>query len=106
MVEEVLLNEVVVRFRPGVETQRLAAVPDLTVERRAVVVAGVKRCSLFTHDEAPAAERAGQRMGDDLEALASFVDGIRQPTELSGSSNRLIRRVASRYETGRRVQRR
>lgn len=27
MVEEVLLNEVVVRFRAGVETQRLAAVP-------------------------------------------------------------------------------
>lgn len=78
-VEEVLLNEVVLRLRSGVETQRLAEVPDLTVERRAAVVAGVKRCSLFTHDEAPAAERAGQRMADDLRALATFVDDIRKP---------------------------
>jgi hypothetical protein len=81
MVEEILLNGVVVRFRAGVETQRLAAVPDLTVARRAAVVAGMKRCSLFTHDEAPAAERAGQRMGDDLETLVNFVDDIRKPTE-------------------------
>jgi hypothetical protein len=78
-VEEVLLNEVVLRLRPGVETQRLASAPDLTADRRAAVIAGVARCSLFTHDQAPAAGSAGQSMGEDLEDLASFVEALRNP---------------------------
>jgi energy-coupling factor transporter ATP-binding protein EcfA2 len=80
-VEEVLFNDVVQRFRAGVQTQRLARAPDLTPERRAAVVAGVERCSLFTHDEAPAAERSKQRMTEDLEALVAFVEAIRKPAQ-------------------------
>lgn len=81
-VEEILFNDVVQRFRAGVQTQRLARAPDLTPERRAAVAAGVERCSLFTHDEAPGAERSKQRMGEDLEGLAAFVEAIRKPPQI------------------------
>ena len=78
-VEEILFNDVVQRFRAGVQTQRLARAPDLTPERRAAVATGVERCSAFAHDEAPAGERSKQRMGEDLEQLAAFVEAIRKP---------------------------
>lgn len=50
-VEEVLLREVILRFRKGVETQRLAGVvvedPDY-----AQVYAGMTKCSNYAHDKA------------------------------------------------------
>lgn len=50
-VEEVLLRKVVLRFRKGVETQRLS---ELTVDDQdyAQVDAGMARCSNYAHDKA------------------------------------------------------
>lgn len=50
-VEEVLLRQVVLRFRKGVETQRLAEVV-VTDEDYATVKAGMSRCSDYAHDKA------------------------------------------------------
>jgi hypothetical protein len=50
-VEEVLLRKVVIRFRKGVETQRLA---EVVVDDKdyAEVDAGMSRCSNYAHDKA------------------------------------------------------
>jgi hypothetical protein len=77
-VEEVLFSDVVQRFRPSVETNRLAEAPDLTPERRRAVQEGMRRCSSFTHDEATAGESSKERMEDDLRALDDFVKEIRK----------------------------
>lgn len=50
-VEEVLLRQVILRFRKGVETQRLAEVL-VDDEDYAAVNAGMSRCSNFAHDKA------------------------------------------------------
>jgi energy-coupling factor transporter ATP-binding protein EcfA2 len=50
-VEEVLLREVVLRFRKGVETQRLAGVV-VDDEDYAKISAGMSRCSNYAHDKA------------------------------------------------------
>lgn len=50
-VEEVLLREVVLRFRKGVETQRLAGVV-VDDEDYAQVNAGMTKCSNYAHDKA------------------------------------------------------
>jgi energy-coupling factor transporter ATP-binding protein EcfA2 len=50
-VEEVLLREVILRFRKGVETQRLAGVV-VEDDDYAQVHAGMKKCSNYAHDKA------------------------------------------------------
>lgn len=50
-VEEVLLRQVILRFRKGVETQRLAEVM-VDDDDYAKVNAGMSRCSNFAHDKA------------------------------------------------------
>jgi hypothetical protein len=50
-VEEVLLRQVILRFRKGVETQRLAEVV-VDDEDYAQVNAGMTRCSNYAHDKA------------------------------------------------------
>ncbi|MGL6162421.1 AAA family ATPase [Microbulbifer sp.] len=50
-VEEVLLRQVILRFRKGVETQRLAGVV-VDDEDYAQVNAGMARCSNYAHDKA------------------------------------------------------
>ncbi|PZS83734.1 ATPase [Stenotrophomonas maltophilia] len=50
-VEEVLLHQVILRFRKGVETQRLAAVV-VDDEDYAQVNAGMTKCSNYAHDKA------------------------------------------------------
>jgi len=50
-VEEVLLREVVLRFRKGVETQRLAGVV-VDDEDYAKISAGMSKCSNYAHDKA------------------------------------------------------
>jgi energy-coupling factor transporter ATP-binding protein EcfA2 len=50
-VEEVLLREVILRFRKGVETQRLAGV-SVEDEDYAQVHAGMSKCSNYAHDKA------------------------------------------------------
>jgi hypothetical protein len=50
-VEEVLLREVILRFRKGVETQRLVGV-SVDDEDYAQVNAGMSKCSNYAHDKA------------------------------------------------------
>lgn len=50
-VEEVLLREVVIRFRKGVETQRLAGVV-VDDEDYSKISAGMSKCSNYAHDKA------------------------------------------------------
>ncbi|ATO34134.1 hypothetical protein DDI_2966 [Dickeya dianthicola RNS04.9] len=50
-VEEVLLREVILRFRKGVETQRLVGV-SVDDDDYAQVNAGMSRCSNYAHDKA------------------------------------------------------
>jgi ABC-type lipoprotein export system ATPase subunit/rRNA-processing protein FCF1 len=68
-VEEVLLREVILRFRKGVETQRLAGV---VVEDGdyAQVYAGMARCSNYAHDKAL---QGGTAVPDPDELLADIM---------------------------------
>lgn len=50
-VEEVLLREVILRFRKGVETQRLVGV-SVDDNDYAQVNAGMSKCSNYAHDKA------------------------------------------------------
>ncbi len=50
-IEEILLREVILRFRKGVETQRLAGVV-VDNDDYAQVSAGMKKCSNYAHDKA------------------------------------------------------
>lgn len=50
-VEEILLREVILRFRKGVETQRLAGV-SVDDDDYAMVSAGMSKCSNYAHDKA------------------------------------------------------
>jgi energy-coupling factor transporter ATP-binding protein EcfA2 len=79
-VEEVLLRKVVLRFRKGVETQRLAGVivddPDYTQ-----VDAGMAKCSNYTHDRAVMAGIAVPEPDElltDIEALERWQNQIEQ----------------------------
>ncbi|TBR75519.1 MAG: ATPase [Burkholderiaceae bacterium] len=67
-VEEVLLREVILRFRKGVETQRLAGVV-VDDEDYAQVNAGMTRCSNYAHDKAPL---GGVAVPDPDELLADI----------------------------------
>lgn len=53
-VEEVLLNEVVLRFRQSIETQRLKRIGDITPDDLKTVDAGMTKCSKWEggHDQA------------------------------------------------------
>jgi len=53
-VEELLLNEVVVRFSDGVSTQRLRALTDITEADVQLVDTEMSYCSSFVHDESGA----------------------------------------------------
>lgn len=53
-VEELLLNEVVVRFSDGVSTQRLKALTDITQADVQLVDTEMSYCSSFVHDESGA----------------------------------------------------
>jgi hypothetical protein len=50
-VEEVLLNEVIVRFGDGVSTQRLKPLTDITEADVQSVDTEMSYCSSFVHDE-------------------------------------------------------
>lgn len=69
-IEEVLLREVILRFRKGVETQRLAgvAVDDGDYAR---VTAGMTKCSNYAHDKAV---MGGVAVPDPDELLADILD--------------------------------
>lgn len=67
-VEEVLLHQVILRFRKGVETQRLAAVV-VDDEDYAQVNAGMAKCSNYAHDKA---QMGGVAVPDPNELLADI----------------------------------
>jgi energy-coupling factor transporter ATP-binding protein EcfA2 len=79
--EEVLLNGVVQRYRPSVETHRLAKVNDITEADCKAVEAGMTKASawLIGHDQAAAARSpvpGPAELKKDIEALETWVKGI------------------------------
>lgn len=69
-VEEILLREVILRFRKGVETQRLAGV-SVDDNDYAMVSAGMSKCSNYAHDKAMC---GGVAIPDPDELLKDIVD--------------------------------
>lgn len=81
--EEVLLSGVVERYRPGVQTQQVAQIADITAEDCRTVETAMTKCSkwIVGHDQAPAAraeipEPAGLKA--DIKALETWISAIRK----------------------------
>lgn len=82
-VEEVLLREVILRFRKGIETQRLAGVV-VEDDDYAMVYAGMSKCSNYAHDVAlrgGAAVPEPDELLADIEALDSWRKKIIERSE-------------------------
>ena len=80
-VEEVLLGGVVERFRPGVQTQHITTIADITDEDCETVDAAMTKSSRWLHDQAAAARADMPEPGvlkADIEALENWVAGIRK----------------------------
>jgi len=78
-VEEVLLNEVVVRFGDGVSTQRLKKVTDVTDLDVQTVDAEMSHCSGFVHDESGAVNAGIPEplvIEADIKRLDDWIDAI------------------------------
>jgi len=82
-IEEVLLGGVVERYRPGVQTQQVTQIADITAEDCKAVETAMTKCSkwLRGHDQAAAAradtpEPTALRV--DIEALETWVTAIRK----------------------------
>jgi energy-coupling factor transporter ATP-binding protein EcfA2 len=85
-VEEVLLNGLVERYRPSVQTQRLAKLPDITEVDCQTVEIAMTKCSTWLpgHDQAPAARApvpAATELKADIEALEAWVKVVRKRRE-------------------------
>jgi energy-coupling factor transporter ATP-binding protein EcfA2 len=78
-VEEVLLREVIIRFRKGIETQRLAGVV-VEDDDYAKVYAGMTKCSNYAHDKALQGGIAFPEPGDLLDDIM-VLDTWRQSIE-------------------------
>lgn len=81
--EEVLLGGVVERFRPGVQTQHVIAIADITEEDCRALNVAMTKCSKWLpgHDQAAAARAEVPEpdvLKTDIEALESWVVGIRK----------------------------
>jgi energy-coupling factor transporter ATP-binding protein EcfA2 len=80
-VEEVLLNEVVVRFGDGVATQRLKALTDITDSDVQCVDSEMSYCSSFVHDEAGAVNSGVPDppvVESDIKRLEDWVASVRK----------------------------
>ncbi|MFO1077967.1 MAG: AAA family ATPase [Planctomycetota bacterium] len=82
-VEEVLLNEVVLRFRQGIETNRLKKLGDITADDLKAVEAGMTKCSKWEggHDQALAVNEplpAPAELKTDIEQLEGWVAAVRK----------------------------
>jgi hypothetical protein len=85
-VEEVLLNGLVERYRPSVQTQRLAKLPDITEADCQTVDIAMTKCSTWLpgHDQAAAARApvpAATELKADIEALETWVKAVRKRRE-------------------------
>lgn len=81
-IEEVLLCGVVQRYRPGVQTQQVAQLADITSEDCKSVETAMTKCSRWLpgHDQAPAARSPVPNPAElkaDIEALENWVAAIR-----------------------------
>jgi energy-coupling factor transporter ATP-binding protein EcfA2 len=79
--EEVLLEGVVERFRPGVQTQHIIRIADITEEDCRLLDAAMTKCSKWLHDQAAAARAAVPEPAElkaDIEALETWVTAIRR----------------------------
>lgn len=81
--EEVLLGGVVERYRPGVQTQQIAQIADISAEDCWAVETAMTKCSTWLpgHDTAPAARAPvppPAELKADIEALQNWIAGIRQ----------------------------
>jgi energy-coupling factor transporter ATP-binding protein EcfA2 len=81
--EEVLLGGVVERYRPGVQTQQIAQIADITVEDCKSVETAMTKCSTWLpgHDKAAAARApvpGPAELKSDIDALESWVAAIRK----------------------------
>ena len=84
--EEVLLGGVVERYRPGVQTQQIAQIADISDEDCKAVETAMTKCSTWLpgHDKAAAARApvpAPAELKADIEALASWVAAVRKRRE-------------------------
>jgi hypothetical protein len=80
--EEVLLGGVVERYRPSVQTQKLAPLADITEEDCKTVETAMTKCSTWLpgHDQAAAARApvpAVTELKKDIDALETWVKGVR-----------------------------
>lgn len=78
--EEVLLGGVVERYRPGVQTQHIAIIADITADDCRTIDAAMTKCSKWLHDQAAAARAPVPEPGElkaDIEALENWVAAIR-----------------------------
>lgn len=80
---EVLLNDVVERFRPSVETQRVRVLSDIEEADCKAVEEGMSECSrwIVGHDQAAAADTPVPEPGElkkQIESLDTWVRSIRQ----------------------------
>lgn len=86
--EEVLLGGVVERYRPGVQTQQVALIADITAEDCKAVETAMTKCSkwLRGHDQAAAARAdvpEPSAVEADIEALETWVAAIRRRRQKS-----------------------
>ena len=80
--EEVLLGGVVERYRPGVQTQQVTQIADITAEDCKTVDIAMTECSKWLpgHDQAAAARAdtpEPSKLKADIEALEKWVAAIR-----------------------------
>jgi hypothetical protein len=82
-IEEVLLNGAVVRFRRGIETQRLNKITDITAADVQTIEAAMDKCSIHFrgHDPAPAINQpvpAPAELQADIEKLENWTAQMRR----------------------------
>ncbi len=81
--EEVLLGGVVERYRPGVQTQQIMQIADITAEDCKAVETAMSKCSTWLpgHDKAAAARApvpSSAELKGDIDALANWIGVIRK----------------------------
>ena len=89
-VEEVLLREVILRFRKGVETKRLAGVV-VEDDDYAQVHAGMTKCSNYAHDKAlqgGVAVPEPDELLADIMALDTWRDGIEKRSKITAQKRK------------------
>lgn len=77
--EEVLLGGIIERFRPGVQTQHIGTIADITAEDCQTVDTAMTKCSKWLHDQAAAARAPvpePPELKADIQALENWVAAI------------------------------